>query len=361
MTNTVTRSARRALLLPLMAVAAACGRGERPTSETASDSVRAAENPRAVYGVPASENIRVVPVEIEIPELPAGWAGMRIAALSDFQLGLWADNERVAAAAVRRALAERPDLVVLLGDYVARGGDYAALDRVLAPLKGRRVFAVLGHTDQEADPEGPDSTAIRAEQALTRNGVTVLRNRRAAFGRGGDTAYVGGVEPFVARRPLWRQAEIFGGIPGAPQTMLLLSHMPVTAVTVPNGKYPVILSGHTFCGNVEVPGTPRLTWVNSEIFPGTPDPARRRIYRVRGSTLFVTCGLGFSFVPVRYGAPPEVALVTLRAVGPPPGAAAADSARKAAEVNIDSLIQAFDPGERPDTTAGDTASNDTTR
>ena len=196
------------------------------------------------------------------------------------------------------------------------------------------------------NPERPDSGMIRTVAALTRSGVQVLRNSRAQVVRGGDTAYVGGVEPYVARRPEWRQAEIYGGIPSA---TLLLSHMPVAGITLPRDRYPAMLAGHTFCGQVEVPGTPRLTWLNSEIFPGTPDPARRRIYRIRGATLFVTCGIGYSFVPVRFGHPPEVALVTLRAVG---GAPKADSAQ-AQQPNVDSLIQVF---QQPGDTATDTTS-----
>ena len=116
---------------------------------------------------------------------------------------------------------------------------------------------------------------------------------------------------------------------------------PVAAVTLPTDKYPAVLSGHTFCGQVEVPGTPRLTWLNTEVFPGTANPGATRIYRVRGSTLFVTCGLGFGYVPVRFGAAPEVAMITLRGVG---GAAAEDSAQaRPGGVNVDSLIQQFTP------------------
>jgi hypothetical protein len=150
------------------------------------------------------------------------------------------------------------------------------------------------------------------------------------------------------RRPEWRQAEIYGGIPRA---TLLLSHMPAAAVTLPRDRYPAMLGGHTFCGQVEVPGTPRLSWFNTTILPGTPDPLKTRIYRIRGATVFITCGVGYSFVPVRFGHPPEVALVTLRAVGPPQGAATADSA-KAAQANVDSLIRVFQ--ERDTTAAADT-------
>ncbi|HYJ80144.1 MAG TPA: metallophosphoesterase, partial [Longimicrobiaceae bacterium] len=273
----------RSLLLPALLLAlAACGGDDRAGGAAAADSVQK-DDPAAIYGVPAARNVRLTPVEIEVRDLPPGWSGMRIAALSDFNLGLWADNEAVAAAAVRRAVEARPDLVVLLGDYVVRGEDYGALDRVLAPLRGRRVVAVLGDRDMLDNPESPDSGMIRTVEALTRNGVQVLRDARVPIARGGDTAYVAGLEPYVVRKPEWRQADIYAGIPAA---VVLLSHLPVAAITVPRDRYPAMLAGHTFCGDVEVPGTPRLAWFNREILPGTPEPAKTRIWRVRGTTLF---------------------------------------------------------------------------
>lgn len=349
------------LVLSALVALGACG-GDAPetgVAMSAEDSARAeAARADSLYGVPADQNLRVTPVELEVRGLPEGWNGMRVAAISDLQLGLWPDNERVARAAMERAVRERADLVVLLGDYVARGGDYGALDRVLEPLRGRAVFAVLGNADEVEDPEGEDSVRIRTVQALERNGVRVLRNGRAPFGRNGDTAYVAGLDPYVARRADWRQAEIFGGVPGA-RTMLLLSHMPVVGPHLPTDKYPAVLAGHTFCGRVEVPGTPRLSWLNTEVYPGTTPPSRR-IYRVRGATMFVTCGVGYSFVPVRFGFPPELAMVTLRvAPGADTTSAAADSAR-ARQPNLDSLLQVYQRPRPQDTTEtggeeGDTA------
>jgi len=346
----VRKVSRRLAAMALLAAAvAACGRGGGRAGSSAFDEDSTGPNPADVYGVSAAQNVVVTPVEIEVPDLPPGWSGLKIAALSDFQLGLWPDNEKVALAATQKAAGLRADLIVLLGDYVARGEDYAAIDRVLAPLKGHRVMAVLGTSDETEEPQGnPDSARIKTVEALLRSGVSVLRNSRAAFGRGGDTAYIGGVEPYLARRADWRKADAFYGAGEGPSTMVMLSHMPVTAVTVPTGRYPVILSGHTFCGNVEVPMTPRLAWFNTQVLPGTANPARTRIWRVRGSTLFATCGLGYSFVPVRFGYPPEIALITLRAVGPAPSKV--DSA-KAQQPNVDSLIQVF---QQRDTTKRDT-------
>ena len=59
--------------------------------------------PEQVYGATPAENVRLTPVELDVLGLPAGWDGIRIAAISDFQLDLWSGNEAVAAAAVEAA------------------------------------------------------------------------------------------------------------------------------------------------------------------------------------------------------------------------------------------------------------------
>jgi predicted MPP superfamily phosphohydrolase len=344
----------RLLWLPLLFAPLACGRAGRVAdARAAADS---AENPADVYGVSAAQNVVVTPVEIEVAELPPGWSGLKIAVLSDFQLGLWADNEKVAAAAVQQAVAQHADLYLLLGDYVARGGDYAALGRVLEPLRGRPVMAVLGHVDEALEGGGEgDTLRVRTVAALERAGVTVLRNSRAEFTHGGSTAYIAGLEPWLAQRADWKQADVWNSIPGGPNTILVLAHMPATAVILPTDRYPVMLSGHTFCGQVEVPGTPRLAWFNTSVLPGTAYPATTRIWRVHGATLFATCGLGYSFVPIRFGAPPEVALITLRAVGGAPRPAVVDSA--ASQAGTDSLIRSY---QQRDTITRDTAAADST-
>lgn len=332
------RTTLRGSLLSMTLLAAACGRGGASAAAPA-DSASASET-QSPYGATGAEIVRVVPVEIEIVGLPQGWDGMRIAAISDFHLSTWPDNANVARAAVERAVAEKPDAVVLLGDYVgAAGGDFGALDRILAPLRGVRAIAVLGNEDMEESPEAPDTLAARTRAALQKNGVQLLENERARLVRNNDTAYIAGVDPYVARRPDWRRAEIFGGMPTAGVTALLLAHMPVAAATLPEGRFPAVVSGHTFCGQMEVPGTPRLTWVNTELFPQAENAGTNRIYRVRGSTLFITCGVGFSFVPVRFATAPEVAMITLRTVG----GASRDSASAGGGVNVDSLIQRFTP------------------
>lgn len=340
----------RSLFPALLLATLAAGCGDRLEEQEAT-LVEQGPSSDSLYGASTAENLRVTPVEVEVPGLPEGWDGMRVAAISDFQLGLWGDNAAVAEAAVRRALALRPDLVVLLGDYVARESALPELGRVLAPLRGRTVLAVLGDRDVRDPGESrdePDSSAIRIRQVLQQNGVVVLDNERGRVVRNGDTAYVAGIDPYVPRRPEWRQAEIFGAIPRSGSTPILLSHTPAGVLAAPDSAFPLVLAGNTFCGRVEVPGTPRLSWVNTTQLPGGLVPGTERLYRVNGNGLFITCGVGYGFIPVRLGAPPEVALVTLRR--PASAGASAPPDATASAASLDSLMQVY--GQRPDSGAG---------
>jgi uncharacterized protein len=309
-------------LLGCVAVAG-CRRGD--TTADAAPAASAPADPWAsipldsLYGATSVENLRVREVELELRGVPRGWNGMRIAVLSDLLLGLWPDNAQVAEAAVRRAADLDPDLVVLLGDYVALG-DLNALDRVLGPLRGRPALAVLGARDLAAEGR---ADAVQAR--LEANGVTVLRNGTVAFARGADTAYVAGIEPAYAAFAPAQQAQLFAGLPEGAQTPLLLSHVPTVLPRLTERRFAAVLAGHTHCGIVDVPGTPRLVTLQEETLLAERVPRTTRLFRHAGNTMFVTCGLGYGFVPARFGAPPEIALVRLVRIPDPRPEGVADT------------------------------------
>lgn len=296
----------------------------------------------SLYGATPAENLSVTRVDLDLLGIPDGWEGMRIAAVSDLQLGLWEDNEAVATAALRRAVGTRADLIVLLGDYIAHGADTTALARVLTPLRGRPVLAVLGDRDIRTD-----SLEAAITRTLGRQGIRVLKNGSVPFIHNQDTAFIAGVDPDLADEPEGDQQWVLSQL-GTGKLGLLLSHNPVLASRAPGGRFPGALAGGVFCGRVEVPGTPRLSWINETAIPGAVVRGVPRIYRVRKMVMFVTCGVGYSFIPIRFGAPPEVALVTLHVSArprPTDAAAAADS------MDLDTLLQRY---QRRDTTARET-------
>jgi len=295
-----------------------------------------------LYGAGPVENLWSPRADIEILDLPPGWHGARVAVITDLALGLWDGNEEVADAAIRRAIEARPDLIALLGDYVTGWEGMEALERVLASLQGQRAVAVLGDRDIRTD-----SLEARVVEILEANDVQVLRNSSAAVAIRGDTAFVAGIDPDMVRMNFADQQWILATLGETGRTPLLLTHLPALATRAPEGRFPLILSGGTFCGQIEIPGTPRLSWVQNEALPGAYIQDTQRLFRVQGSTLFVACGIGYGFVPIRFAAPPEVAIVTLSRVGP--RTPEVDSGSVA-----DTLIQRFQrpPAEEPAPPAG---------
>jgi uncharacterized protein len=330
---------RLCCLLALLPLLPACGGdAESAPAEAQPGAAETSLNPwerlplDSIYGATAAENIRLTRVEIDVLDLPRGWDGMQIAVISDLQLGLWEENERVATAAVQRAVAARPDLIALLGDFLAVGRDSEALARVLQPLRDQRVVAVLGDRDVRND-----SVEARVRQTLAGAGIRLLVNDAIAFERNGDTAWIAGIAPDLDQRSIADQ-DFIVAITGGPVTPILLAHSPLVAARAPQSRRPAILAGNAFCGRVSIPGTPRLAWYETQAMPNLAIPGVERLYRIRNNTLFITCGIGYSFIPVRMGAPPEVALVTLRGIGieaepvPDPGAAALDTIMQQYEV-----------------------------
>ena len=78
---------------------------------------------------------------------------------------------------------------------------------------------------------------------------------------------------------------------------------------------PLVLSGHTHGGQVVLPSLGAIAVQKaSPPFPVVSGFARRD-----RTSLFVSRGVGTVYVPIRINCPPEVAVLTLRSSGAPPG------------------------------------------
>jgi predicted MPP superfamily phosphohydrolase len=210
---------------------------------------------------------------------------------------------------VRRVNALRPDLVVLLGDYV--GGHGAVASRspeterdVLAGIATFAAFnaplgavAVLGNHDVWYD-------RANITRALEEAGVAALWDRSVVISRPQGDLIVAGLADGVTSHPnYWR------AIDGAPEgdDIIALAHSPDAFVDVPPGPA-LLLAGHTHCGQVTIPliGRPMLPiWNRKYACHRVDEPGR---------TIYVTGGLGTSSWPVRFLNPPEIVLIKVRAL-----------------------------------------------
>jgi uncharacterized protein len=247
----------------------------------------------ATYGVAYERHhLGVTQAMLPVTGLPAALEGVRIALLTDIHHSRLVGADDVQRA-VQLAMAQRPDLIVLGGDYVTFG-DRAFVNPVaelLAPLHAPHgVFAILGNHDDDKDMPG----------ALLRKGFTVLKDQRTRLTLRGEALEVAGIR-FWTRRA----ADLARVLRNAHDTVLLLAHDPRRLTEAAQLNVPAVLSGHTHGGQVVLPGVGAVA-TKAARFPILEGVGRRD-----NTSIFVSRGLGTVYVPVRINCPPEVALVTL--------------------------------------------------
>jgi predicted MPP superfamily phosphohydrolase len=248
--------------------------------------------------------LRIERWTVRIPNLPPAWEGMRVVHLTDFQIGMWLQDASLPARAVAAAVALHPDVVFLTGDF-AHGGRWEHQDGVYAPLARRApTFAVLGNHDHT----GPDSTVERVATGLRAQGVTVLMNAHAPLEWRGESWMIVGVDDFATGHTDLLRA--ITGIPRNTRLLALLTHVPDVVDYLPREWFPLTVAGHTHGAQVRLSPFQRVSWLSLANVPRrTKYP--RGWFEVNGGILYVNRGLGLSNLPLRFGAPPEVALFVL--------------------------------------------------
>ncbi|WP_136658805.1 metallophosphoesterase [Nitratireductor sp. XY-223] len=239
--------------------------------------------------------------------------GLRVVALADLHAcRLWMTRARIGAI-VEQANALKPDLVVLLGDYVSgmeRLGRWTdlpmtdwseALSGLSAPLG---TFAVLGNHDCW---RGGADVRRHLEEA----GIAVLQNMavklRTTAGARFWLAGLGSQRAEKLGRKRFRGEDDLAGtlthVRGDTEPVVLLAHEPDVFPEIPD-RIDVMLSGHTHGGQVRFPylGPPYV-----------PSRHGRRYayghFTERSRHLIVSGGLGCSGLPLRFGMPPEIVVV----------------------------------------------------
>jgi uncharacterized protein len=245
---------------------------------------------------------------------PRGWPAGRkfsITVIADLHAGgpdmPLANIQRI----VDTANGLKSDVIVLLGDYIAR---YrfpvrripdpiwgAELGRLRAPLG---VWAILGNHDWWYDLPGVRS-------ALGDVRIPILENQAVLIGPEGERVWIAGIGDQLAHRLGPHRFHGEDDLPGTlaqvttDDPVILLAHEPDIFPKVPS-RVALTFAGHTHGGQIRVP----LVW--RALVPSRYGSRYAYGHVVeQDRNLIVSGGLGTSIIPARFGVPPEIVHVTL--------------------------------------------------
>ncbi len=230
------------------------------------------------------------------PALPRSFDGLRIAQVADVHAGIFMPTQRLARV---RDLVEGldPDLIAFTGDQLDRRDVDAEIfvhgfAGISAPLG---VFGVLGNHDHIAGGE----LAARALEAV---GATPLVNGAATIVRGRNRLLVAGVDDLDAPPGSGPDYSILSATRA--DFRLLLCHQPNGWAAGRLAGADLTLAGHTHGGQIAFPSRGvNLARLRTPYIAGP--------YRRGEALLYVSRGVGVGAVPLRFGSPPEVDLITL--------------------------------------------------
>ncbi len=239
---------------------------------------------------------------IPVPNLPQAFAGFRIVQLTDLHYGPLVPLRFIRGVIERANRIER-DAIVCTGDYVHGRNSSERVEAVWPLLEQldapAGVFSVLGNHDHWAD-------ASRSLYWLSRSGQD-LGHKITSLERGGSRIWLAGAGD------LWEDHrgldELLGEIPQA-DCRIVLAHNPDTADTMFSSRIDLMISGHTHGGQVRIPfvDAPVLPVENKTYSSGL-------VASPRGTSVFISRGIGWSVYPVRFNCFPEIAVLELVPAG----------------------------------------------
>jgi len=246
----------------------------------------------ACYAQDCADWLEVVHKKVSLPRWDAN--GMRVAVLADLHVNNARELKR-GIEAVQTAIALKPDLILIAGDFINIGGDepIANVRKVLAPLSAAKCpkLAVMGNHDYVC----PHPSMI--VHAVQDSPATLLRNQIVDI----EGVSVVGIDDAIQGL----QKYDFFPRHRVSKSCIVLLHEPDYVSEIPKHAS-LQVSGHSHGGQVCLPfGIPLHT----------PRGARNYIagyYPDAQIPLYVSRGIGTSGVNYRLFCRPEVTLLTLR-------------------------------------------------
>jgi predicted MPP superfamily phosphohydrolase len=283
-----------------------------------------------------------------IPNLPAAWEGKQIAVFADLQFGMWWANVDAARRVVRSVVSSHPALVLVLGDFVYNA-DSSVDDQmrevvdILRPILADSIpiYAVLGNHDYSLMNEHSNQenyVAHHVRVALEAAGVHMMDNHVTALpelpshgglvsdgsrsdstraDQGTGSLYLAGIGERWAKND--STGATMAKIP-AGAARLVFMHDPDDFADIPADEAPMAIAAHTHGMQLGIPYVSDYLWRHYFSDRGSGVAGWVSHYGQPGNRLYINRGIGFSILPARVHAVPELTIITLHRANDPNGA-----------------------------------------
>jgi len=237
-------------------------------------------------------DLQIYQYEIMLDDLPMDQ--LRVVHLSDLHV-----NHAIPAeyyhSVVNQASKAEPDLIFISGDFVTSWKYLSLLSDILKPLKARAgIYAILGNHDYWVGKDG-------VLNVLAAAGITMLGDQTESIQMNGNASITlcGYERPWGGRKEL---PELDEG-----EFALALSHTADHIYKLNHSGIRAVFSGHYHAGQFQVPFFGPVV---------IPSAYGRRFahghYKVNGTHLFVSAGIGADEPSLRLYCPPDLFVVDFK-------------------------------------------------
>ncbi|MBQ1946178.1 MAG: metallophosphoesterase [Clostridia bacterium] len=268
------------------------------------------ENWKWVFPVHLSRQLYLVENDVTSEKLPRALHGLKIAYASDIHFGALLKEERVIDLAERLNALEA-DIILLGGDYGEDAAHTLEFFRLLPPLKAKlAVCGVIGNHDRA------EATAEELIDAMETCGITPLVNSTLTLEMDGKKLCICATDDLSHGDPAFNEVkeQVFGA-----DYVIYAPHSPDALEAAreegADGFYDLVVCGHTHGGQVAVFGFAPYT---SSLYGARYGNLylSGEIEEDDGTQIIISNGVGTTWMPVRFGAPPQYHLITLRRARP---------------------------------------------
>lgn len=253
----------------------------------------------------SKHGLSITRYELAFENLPADFDGFRIIQLSDLHGSEFGDdNSRL----IEKVSEEKPDIIVLTGDFLDRGKTDVQLPQISSLVKAlcelAPVYFISGNHDW-------DSGEIKTlAQVLKDSGARYLRNECVRIERGDQRIILAGVEDPNSLADMLKPDEVVDIIRGhyPNDFVVFLAHRNTWIEDYPELEVDIILSGHSHGGIVRLPFFGGVFDHGVSFFPEHD----AGLFETEAYSLIVSRGLGNTAPVPRFMNTPEIISLTLR-------------------------------------------------